>query len=58
MIIAKGVNNGDCPECGAKQSLELSIIREKAFTYGYVSCIKCNEWITNYPPDALQDMGF
>ncbi len=56
MIIAT-VNNGDCPECGAKQSLELRIIREKDLVFGDVSCIKCFAWITDYPPDELLNMG-
>ena len=57
MIIAKDINNGDCPECGAKQALEVTIIREEGIIYGDVSCIKCFEWITDYPSDELLDMG-
>jgi hypothetical protein len=57
MIIATDINNGDCPECGAKQSLEVRIIREEGFVYGDVSCIKCFEWITDFPSDELLAKG-
>ena len=57
MIVAKNIDDGDCPECGASQSLEISIINEDDLRYGYVSCIKCHVWITDLMPEELVEMG-
>jgi Zn ribbon nucleic-acid-binding protein len=57
MIIAKRINGGDCPECGAKQSLGVSIIYEDDLVYGDVTCIKCGQWITDLVDDELVDLG-
>jgi Zn ribbon nucleic-acid-binding protein len=57
MIIANRIHGGDCPECGATQSLEVSVIREDNVVYGCVSCIECGEWITDLVDDELIDLG-
>ena len=57
MIIARSINNGDCPECGKKQSLVVAVIREDDLVYGDVSCIKCHVWITDLMLDELLALG-
>ncbi len=51
--IAFRINGGDCPECGAEQSLKISIIVEGDVLWGSVDCCKCCVWITDLMPDEL-----
>ena len=57
MSIAYDINNGNCNECGAKQSLEIRVVIEGDVLWGEVSCNTCFTWITDLMPDELIDYG-
>lgn len=53
MMITTPINNGNCPVCGAEQSLEVHLVREADFVYGSVNCAKCFSWITDLMEEEM-----
>ncbi|MDY0040233.1 MAG: hypothetical protein RBS57_07965 [Desulforhabdus sp.] len=57
MKVATDINGGNCPECGAQQSLQIQIVIEDDVLRGDVSCDKCLAWITDLMADELLNYG-
>ncbi len=57
MKIATNINGGNCPECGAQQSLMIQIVIQDDVLWGDVICDKCLVWITDLNHDELLHYG-
>jgi len=56
-VIATHTNDGNCPECKALQTLEVTVVVKGDVAWGDVSCTKCGIWITDLMPDEMPAYG-